>query len=76
MRLVLRKVRRDGDLTSKSKTFCWAWRMVPYVAANAAPSLAATVRARLESLQRDIASLNDYDASPVRFIFCSMPPSG
>jgi magnesium transporter len=34
---------------------------VPYIAANAAPYLEADIRAKLKSLQRDIASLNDYE---------------
>ena len=62
LRLVLRKVGRNGDLTSKIEDQLLGMaRMVPYVAANAAPYLAADIRARLKSLQRDIASLNDYE---------------
>jgi magnesium transporter len=62
LRLVLRKVGRNGDLTSKIEDLLLGMaRMVPYVAANAAPYLAADIRARLKSLQRDIASLNDYE---------------
>jgi magnesium transporter len=62
LRLVLRKVGRSGDLTSKVEDMLLGMaRMVPYVAANAAPFLEAGIRAKLESLQRDINSLNDYE---------------
>ena len=62
LRLVLRKVGRNGDLTSKIEDLLLGMaRMVPYVAANAAPYLEAGIRAQLESLQRDVASLNDYE---------------
>ena len=62
LRLVLRKVGRNGNLTSKIEDLLLGLaRVVPYVAANAAPYLAADIRARFKSLQRDIASLNDYE---------------
>jgi magnesium transporter len=62
LRLVLRKVGRNGDLTSKIEDLLLGMaRMVPYVAAKTAPYLEAGVRAKLESLQRDIDSLNDYE---------------
>ncbi|MGH6841023.1 MAG: CorA family divalent cation transporter, partial [Methylocella sp.] len=62
LRLLLRKVGRSGDLTSKIEDLLLGMaRVVPYVAANAAPYLEAGMRARLKSLQRDIASLNDYE---------------
>jgi magnesium transporter len=62
LRLVLRKVGRNGDLISKIEDLLLGMaRMVPYVAANAAPYLEAEIRAKLKSLQRDIASLNDYE---------------
>jgi magnesium transporter len=62
LRLVLRKVGRSGDLTSKIEDQLLGMaRMVPYVAANAAPYLEAGIRAKLKSLQRDIDSLNDYE---------------
>ena len=35
--------------------------MLPYVATNAAPYLPADIRAKLKSLERDVASLNDYE---------------
>jgi magnesium transporter len=62
LRLVLRKVGRNGDLTSKIEDLLLGMaRMVPFVAANAAPYLEAGICGKLESLQRDIASLNDYE---------------
>jgi magnesium transporter len=62
LRGVMRKIGRNGDLTSKIEDLLLSMaRMVPYVAANAAPYLEAGIRSKLESLQRDIASLNDYE---------------
>ncbi len=62
LRRVLRKVGRNGDLTSKIEDLLLGMaRVVPYVVANAAPGLEAGMRAKLKSLQRDIASLNDYE---------------
>jgi magnesium transporter len=62
LRLVLRKVGRNGDLTSKIEDLLLGMaRMLPYVAANATPYLEAGMRAKLKSLQRDIDSLNDYE---------------
>ncbi len=62
LRRVLRKVGRNGDLTSKVEDMLLGMaRMVPYVMANAPPNLEAGMRAKLKSLQRDIASLNDYE---------------
>jgi magnesium transporter len=62
LRRVLRKVGRNGDLTSKIEDLLLGMaRVVPYVMANAAPNLEAGMRAKLKSLQRDIASLNDYE---------------
>jgi magnesium transporter len=66
LRLVLHKVGRNGDLTSKIEDLLLGMaRMVPYVAANAAPYLEAGIRAKLESLQGDIDSLNDYETHPL-----------
>jgi magnesium transporter len=62
LRLVMRKIGRYGDLTSKLEDLLLGMaRLLPYVAANAAPHLEADTRARLKSLQRDINSLNDYE---------------
>jgi magnesium transporter len=62
LRGVTRKIGRNGDLTSKIEDLLLGMaRMLPYVAANAASYLEAGIRAKLESLQRDIDSLNDYE---------------
>jgi magnesium transporter len=62
LRGVTRKIGRNGDLTSKIEDLLLGMRrVVAYVAANAAPYLEAGIRAKLESLQRDIDSLNDYE---------------
>jgi magnesium transporter len=62
LRGVMRKIGRNGDLSSKIEDLLLGMaRMLPYVAANAAPYLPADIRAKLKSLQRDIASLNDYE---------------
>jgi magnesium transporter len=64
LRLVLRKVGRNGDLASKIEELLLGMaRMVPYVAANAAPYLEAGMRAKLKSLQRDITSLSEFERS-------------
>jgi magnesium transporter len=62
LRGVMRKIGRNGDLTSKIEDVLLGLaRMLPYVATNAAPYLAADIRAKLKRLQRDIAALNDYE---------------
>jgi magnesium transporter len=62
LRLVLRDVGRAGATTSRmSETLLGISRMVPYVASNAADFLGADARARLESINRDVSSLNDYE---------------
>jgi magnesium transporter len=62
LRGVMRKIGRNGDLTSKIEdVLLGTSRMLPYVATNAAPYLEAGIRAKLKSLQRDVASLNDYE---------------
>jgi len=62
LRGVMRKIGRNGDLTSKTEDVLLGMaRMVPYVVTNAAPYLPAEIRAKFESLQRDLASLNDYE---------------
>ncbi|HMF06999.1 MAG TPA: magnesium transporter CorA family protein [Methylocella sp.] len=61
LRVVMRKIGRYGDLTSKLDDLLLGMaRLLPFVAANAAPDLNQGLRAKLKSLQRDIASLNDY----------------
>lgn len=60
---VMRKLGLNGDLTSKIEdVLLGTARMLPYVTMNAAPYLQAEMRARFKSLQRDIASLNDYES--------------
>lgn len=61
LRQVLRDVGRAGAVTSRiSETLLGISRMIPYVAASA-DFLTAEARARLKSLNRDAASLNDYE---------------
>jgi magnesium transporter len=58
----MRKIGRNGDLTSKIEDVLLGMaRMLQYVVTNAAPYLAANIRAKLKSLQGDVASLNDYE---------------
>jgi magnesium transporter len=58
----MRKIGRYGDLTSKLEDVLLGMsRVLPYVAVNAGPFLGQSLRAKLKSLQRDIASLNDYE---------------
>ncbi len=62
LRIVMRKIGRYGDLTSKLEDLLLGMaRLLPFVAANAAPNLDQSLRAKLKSLQRDITSLNDYE---------------
>jgi magnesium transporter len=62
LRTVMRKIGRNGDITSKvDDVLLGTARMLPYVTTNAAPYLDADTRAKLKSLQRDVASLNDYE---------------
>ena len=59
---VLRQVGRAGDLTAKiSDSLLGMGRMIPYVVANATGYLTPTAKRRLDSLSRDITSLNDYE---------------
>jgi magnesium transporter len=62
LRSVLRQVGRAGDLTAKiSDSLLGTGRMIPYVTANAAAYLTPIGKRRLESLSRDVSSLNDYE---------------
>ncbi len=62
LRSVLRQVGRAGDLTAKiSDSLLGMGRMIPYVIANATGYLTPVAKRRLDSLSRDIASLNDYE---------------
>jgi magnesium transporter len=62
LRAMMRKIGRYGDLTSKLEDLLLGMaRLLPFVAANAGPDLDQKIRAKLNSLQRDMASLNDYE---------------
>lgn len=59
----LRAVGRAGDLASKIRdSLLGIGRIAPYVSALAVDWLPVELKPRLETLTRDIASLNDYDA--------------
>jgi len=63
LREILRRVGRSGDLASKIRdSLLGIGRIVPYVKGLGADWLSSEVIPRFETLQRDIASLNDYDA--------------
>jgi magnesium transporter len=62
LRILLREIGRNGDLSSKIEdSLLWLARMLPFVMVNSAPYLDSGTRAKLESLQRDVESLNDYE---------------
>lgn len=62
LRQVLRKIVRTGDHAAKiSDILLGMARVVPYVTTNALEPLSSDRKARLKSLQRDIASLSDYE---------------
>jgi magnesium transporter len=62
LRSAMRQIGGYGDLASKTEDLLLNMaRMLPFVVANAAPYLSADLRAKLKSLQRDVASLNDYE---------------
>jgi magnesium transporter len=63
LRRVLARLGRSGGFTSRiSETLLGISRMIPYVVANAKPDLlSAEARAKLKSINRDVASLNDYE---------------
>ena len=63
LREVLRRIGRDGDLTSKIRdTLLGLGRIVSYVMNLGTEWLVPEVRAHLETVRRDVTSLNDYDA--------------
>jgi len=63
LREVLRRIGRIGNLTSKSsEELLGIGRIIPYVVSSASTYLAADERNRLKNLNRDISSLNDYQA--------------
>lgn len=58
----LRSVGRSGDLISKIRdSLLGTGRIVPYVSAVGAPWMPPQVVPRLQTIQRDVASLNDYE---------------
>jgi magnesium transporter len=62
LRTVLRNIGRAGAFTSRiSETLLGISRMIPFVSNGAADFLSADVRAKLDSLNRDVSSLNDYE---------------
>ena len=62
LRFLLTKVGRAGDLTSKiSDVLLGIGRILPFVSSEAADYLGPDQRAKIKSLTRDIASLNDYE---------------
>ena len=62
LRQVLRNVGRAGAVTSRiSETLLGISRIIPYVTSAATDFLSAEARAKLKSLNRDVASLNDYE---------------
>ncbi|HET6376538.1 MAG TPA: CorA family divalent cation transporter [Methylocella sp.] len=62
MRAVMRKIGRYGDHTGKIEDLLLGvGRIVPFVLAHGAPHIDADIRAKLKILQRDIASLDDYE---------------
>jgi magnesium transporter len=63
LRVILRRVGHNGDLTSKIRdSLLGIARIVPFVVTLAADWLPQELKPRLETLRQDIASLNDYDA--------------
>jgi magnesium transporter len=62
LRNMLRRVGASGDLVSKIRdSLLGLARIVPYVASVAKDWLSDAVKARLETLRRDLNSLSDYD---------------
>ncbi len=63
LRAILRRVGAGGDLVSKIRdSLLGLARIVPYVAGQGAAWLPDAVKARLETMRHDLASLSDYDA--------------
>jgi magnesium transporter len=63
LRVILRRIGRNGDLSSKIRDgLLGIGRIVPFVLSTAAEWLPADVKPRLETVRQDVASLNDYDA--------------
>jgi magnesium transporter len=62
LRRMLRQIGANGDLASKIRdSLLGLGRIAPYVATLGAAWFADPVKAQIETLQHDIASLSDYD---------------
>jgi magnesium transporter len=62
LRAILRRVGAGGDLVSKIRdSLLGLARIVPYVAGQGTAWLPDSVKARLETMRHDLASLSDYD---------------
>jgi magnesium transporter len=62
LRGMLRNVGHVGSITSRiSETLLGISRLVPYVVQGAADILSAEARSKLKSIDRDVASLSDYE---------------
>ena len=63
LRVILRRLGASGDLASKIRdSLLGLARIVPYVATLDSERLTVAVKARLETVRHDLASLSDYDA--------------
>src|SRR5262249_20837267 len=61
LRRMMREIARFGDLASKLEDLLLGVaRLLPFIEANAAAYIDQRLRAKFKSLQRDVASLNDY----------------
>jgi magnesium transporter len=62
LRLIMRRIGRSGDLTSKlDDALLGMGRIIPFVVSEGAAWLSADLISKLKSMQRDITSLNDYE---------------
>ncbi len=63
LRAILRRVGRNGDLASDIRdSLLTIGRIVPFVAKFAAEWMPSELKPRLETLEQDVTSLNDYEA--------------
>jgi magnesium transporter len=63
LRVLLRRVGRNGDLVSKIRdSLLGIARVIPFVVSLGVEWLPADVKPRLETIRQDVTSLNDYDA--------------
>ncbi|HXW71486.1 MAG TPA: magnesium transporter CorA family protein [Methylocella sp.] len=62
LRIIMQEIGRSGDYISKLEELVLGInRMLPFVTANAASFLEPETSVKFESLQRDLASLSDYE---------------